>query len=468
MQRAQNQSTIWLTFLISATSCCLAAQLSHTFLPETAGRMLEDISTNPGAWWAPASARGAATPDNGTRHAEHSNDLEHPADEMALFDITAGATPTALSDACDASTATLLPIRSSVASEPILPYAIVPHAHCASSTQQAAHLSEPLLVPMGGVTYLRSGRSRKSRLARLYYEGLCNSRPSCLLDTLCAAVCQPSVAKDVQLPPSQQGKSQSVLALLCALDMWGAVLMLFIAVIVIVRLPARWNAGKELGTDQGTFGILLFGVFLAFFTIVRLGLLVGFFTREWSLVLCTLPWNSARVAPLPQIARLLGAQACARAFVCACVAVLFKILEGGVVLLTSTTYVVSTLLQAPLTTDGALQGLLIGVFSSYAVLLCWQMCARPLAPSQQLCRISLSLEYHGSAVGILQSVLPLGILRFACVAPSCPIFTLPRYFRSRSRELWRLPRIKEHYRRLPTRKELAEDDPGEQQHVTVM
>jgi hypothetical protein len=362
MQRAQNQSTIWLTFLISATSCCLAAQLSHTFLPETAGRMLEDISTNPGAWWAPASARGAATPDNGTRHAEHSNDLEHPADEMALFDITAGATPTALSDACDASTATLLPIRSSVASEPILPYAIVPHAHCASSTQQAAHLSEPLLVPMGGVTYLRSGRSRKSRLARLYYEGLCNSRPSCLLDTLCAAVCQPSVAKDVQLPPSQQGKSQSVLALLCALDMWGAVLMLFIAVIVIVRLPARWNAGKELGTDQ-----------------------VGFFTREWSLVLCTLPWNSARVAPLPQIARLLGAQACARAFVCACVAVLFKILEGGVVLLTSTTYVVSTLLQAPaLTTDGALQGLLIGVFSSYAVLLCWQMCARPLSLSNTM------------------------------------------------------------------------------------
>ena len=45
-------------------------------------------------------------------------------------------------------------------------------------------------------------------------------------------------------------------------------------------------------------------------------------------------------------------------------------------MITSATYIASALVGAPLTTDLALQGLLIAAFSAYAVLLGWQMCAQ--------------------------------------------------------------------------------------------
>ena len=381
---------------VFALTSLVAAQLVCTLLPETAGRPLEEVCSQPvgKAWLWGADAPAAC---------DQCGPCDHTA--PAETQVTAQDAEAALEPSCESSAAASVLVNAARSS-----------------------FSTPLLTPRNVVLLDGPGgvRGNISKCCSRLRGCFAREQYTRLLCKLFVGACEhlypKSLDRSVRLMPNEE--SQSTLALLCAVDVWVTTLWIFLACIVIVRLngdsyklvphngtenegPIPWS--YELGPS--TFQCLLFGVLLGYLAIVRLALLTSFFMRDWSLVLF-----------------------------------LYKLFEWGLLLISIFIYMCTWLAHGGLFTPSTQSFSAIRYFN----------CVRY---SRQLPRIHASCTARLSCRCSDATVPPVVDVELRVLFKSAFVFYMAMVT-WQLHQLWRLPRIKEHYRRLPTRKEIVETDPG--------
>ena len=275
--RLQTTGSLRMTLCIFGLVCLFAGALVGALLPETAGRALEETCAAPLAWWEDPHAAAV-------RHLRDRCEQIAPADTQP-----------------DTEAALESSFRSS-SSETVL-------RNAALSPFSTPLLAGRNVVMLDGGVRGKIGRffsglrrrlstcfGRSCRAFRPYAELLSRLRlHSRLLD------------RSVRLVANEE---QSMLALLCAVDVWAGCGSLFYAFIVLYRLPgdndfpALQNCTPEAGSGEdnmtrvdqdatkwgdhlgpATFQCLFFGILIAYLAVIRLAVLANFFTRDWSLVL---------------------------------------------------------------------------------------------------------------------------------------------------------------------------------------